>query len=295
MIIYLITHFALAFSDSSPQKVKINQSYEPLTVCEELFKSLTPNSHKDVLKDTAKLCEGLQVLSECHSVKDVPIFHFSKSSSNKTAQKILVFSLIHGNEAPSGSASLLWLARLKEIDPRNNWRVVPVLNPDGYKNNTRVNANKVDLNRNFPTKDWNELAIKHWKTEGKASPRLFPGDAAGTEPEVKCALQHISEFQPDFIVSIHTPLKVLDYDGPKVHVQTPASAELPWKSLGHFPGSLGRYMWFERKTPTLTMELAPQLPRAKDSLVKLQDLVGKLVAIDLKKPEDTHPSSLLED
>src|SRR6476620_7072801 len=32
--------------------------------------------------------------------------------------------------------------------------VIPILNVDGYRTQTRVNAHSVDLNRNLPTKDW---------------------------------------------------------------------------------------------------------------------------------------------
>lgn len=225
-------------------------------------------------------CKRVEQLTLCQSVSNTPIYHYDKIGKSEKPKKILAFSLIHGDETPAGSVGRFWMERLEEIDPRNTWRVIPILNPDGVKAKTRYNANKIDLNRNFPTKDWDELAEKYWRLHSQASPRRFPGNKAASEPEVSCALKHIEEFKPDFIISIHTPLNVLDFDGPKV--SPPKFSYLPWKSLGHFPGSLGRYMWFERQVPVLTMELKDQLPNSNGPFESLQDLIGTLVKYDLK-------------
>ena len=228
-----------------------------------------------------KACASAKMLSDCASVDKRPIFHIDKKGTDKSAQNVLVFSLIHGDETHAGVAARYWIERLERIEPRNNWRVVPVLNPDGVLLKTRTNGNKIDLNRNFPTKDWAELAISHWKSSTKSNPRRFPGQEGGSEPETQCALKHIEDFKPDFVVSIHTPLKVLDFDGPKV--KAPRYDYLPWKALGHYPGSLGRFLWHERKIPTLTMELREDLPNNSLPFEKLQDIIGTLVLIDEKK------------
>jgi hypothetical protein len=233
--------------------------------------------------DTAtlqKACDKVQMEATCVSVDGRPIFHYDKIASNPDAKKVLVFSLIHGDETPAGAVGRYWMERLESFDPRNSWRVIPVLNPDGVKAKTRTNGNNIDLNRNFPTKDWNQLAQTYWKKQTKSNPRRFPGEMAGSEPETKCAIKHIEDFKPDFIVSVHTPLKVLDFDGPKV--KFPKYDYLPWRSLGHFTGSLGRYMWFERQTPVLTTELKEDLPQTLGPLEKLQDVIGTLVKLELK-------------
>ncbi|MBX3032995.1 MAG: DUF2817 domain-containing protein [Bdellovibrionaceae bacterium] len=224
-------------------------------------------------------CAKVVKKDECVSAEGVEIYHYDKISKDPKAKKVLVFSLIHGDETPAGSVGRYWMERLEGIDPRNTWRVVPVLNPDGVKRKTRTNANKIDLNRNFPTKDWDEMAQKLWKAHTSSNPRRFPGQSGGSEPEVKCALKHIEDFAPDFIVSIHTPLKVLDFDGPSLK-KKPKFDYLPWKSLGTFPGSLGRYMWFERKTPVLTMELEDRLPGTYQPFESLQDIIGSLTVFE---------------
>jgi murein peptide amidase A len=272
-VIFLII-FAADVSFSDVQKI-----------CESNMKSFRGKFNDSLI---TPICSRVKVLNECQSVKGVPIYHYEKISEKlkgaknidvkNKGQNILVFSLIHGDELPAGSVGRFWMERLEGIDPRNSWRVVPVLNPDGLALKTRTNANKIDLNRNFPTLDWNEKAKDYWKKDSKSNPRRFPGDAAGSEPEVKCALKHIEEFKPDLVVSVHTPLKVLDYDGPSI--KPPKFDYLPWKSLGHYPGSLGRYLWFERKTPVLTMELKEDLPSSAQPILELQDIIGFLVSIE---------------
>ena len=111
-------------------------------------------------KDLKQACEKVILRDQCLSVEKVPIFHYDKVGDAKVPKKILVFSLIHGDETGAGSVGRYWMERLELISPRNTWRVIPVLNPDGVKLKTRTNANKVDLNRNFPTKDWDDLAQK---------------------------------------------------------------------------------------------------------------------------------------
>lgn len=267
-----------------------------------------PNLAKDCLTELKKFpgavddkllaqaCEKAKVQPVCVSAEGRAIYHYDKISPTPGAKKILVFSLIHGDETPAGTVGRYWMERLEGIDPRNSWRVIPILNPDGVKYKTRTNANKIDINRNFPTKDWSVGAIENWKRTTKSNPRRFPGAEAASEPETKCALHHLEDFQPDFIVSVHTPLKVLDFDGPKVS-PPPKFDYLPWKSLGNYPGSLGRYMWLERKTPVLTMELKENLPPNLSPFEKLQDIIGTLVKLETgrqaKKPGSSTSTSFL--
>ncbi len=218
------------------------------------------------------ICQHVEQLPSCQSVQGAALFHFDKKGHG--GLKILTFALIHGDEEAAASVALAWMSRLTAIDSRNTWRVIPVLNPDGWALKTRTNSHGIDLNRNFPTRDWAALAQKDWVAKESSNPRRFPGDAAASEPETRCAMAHVEEFKPDLIISIHTPLAVLDFDGPKI--KAPPAAPLRWVSLGNFPGSLGRYAWVERKLPVLTVELkkSSDAQLGFDEFERLQDLSG---------------------
>lgn len=270
----------LAMSPIAGAQLTAAKEGQVLTLEEVCFNDLVrfPGKHsQEILKQA---CAKVQLADVCKSAQGRQIYHYDKAAKaeTKTTKKILVFSLIHGDETPAGSVGRYWMERLEGIDPRNSWRVVPILNPDGVVQKTRTNANKVDVNRNFPTKDWADTAISYWEEKTKSNPRRFPGSEAGSEPETKCALHHIDDYKPDFIVSVHTPLKVLDFDGPRI--KPPKFDYLPWVSLGHMPGSLGRFMWSERSTPVLTMELKPDLPSSYGPFEELQDIIGKIAQFE---------------
>ncbi len=222
-----------------------------------------------------ELCSNVIQKKGCESHLGIPIFHYEKKSNNPYRTKILVFGTIHGDEESSSHVVRTWMERLLEITPRNTWRLIPILNPDGRKLKTRMNYNKVDLNRNFPTINWKEESKIYWEEKTKKNPRRYPGTMPASEIETKCAVEHIKEFSPDLIISIHTPLGVLDFDGPRL--KYPYYNLLPWKRLGHFPGSLGRYMWRDHKIPVLTVELkGNKIIKSIKSIDSLQDVAGLL-------------------
>lgn len=236
------------------------------------LKSL-PGKYKEEALRTA--CASAEKISGCESVNGKSIYHVDRISTSKDAKKILVFALIHGDEAPSGSVARSWIERLNTIEARNSWRIIPILNPDGFQKKSRTNIHGVDINRNFPTKDWDADALKYWEKKTKKDARRYPGPSAASEPETKCAMEHIKEFSPNLILSIHTPYGVLDFDGPKISF--PSFAHIPWKSLGNYPGSLGRYMWMDQSKPTLTVELHEKdAGQNLERFDRLQDITGDL-------------------
>ncbi len=255
--------------------------------CFESLRALPGQTDENALRTA---CEKVRVLNECQAASGEPIFHYDRpakiTTQNPLTRRILTLSLVHGDEGPSGSVARLWMERLEAIEPRNHWRVVPILNPDGLRAKTRTNGRGVDINRNFPTSDWEELALKYWKEKTGSSERRFPGATAGSEPETICAIRQIQNFEPDFIIAIHTPLGVLDFDGP-TDIPFPDFSPLPWKSLGHFPGSLGRYMWKDHGVPVLTVELkgGRLAQESLEAFDRLQDITGT-VAIQAQKVID---------
>lgn len=191
--------------------------------------------------------------------------------------KILFLGGVHGDEYASISLAYLWLQKL--IEPENpspfHWLFLPVVNPDGLFQSpaTRANGNSVDLNRNFPSPDWEDKAISTWKTHYNSDKRRYPGAYPNSEVETQWMVDIIERFQPDAIISIHAPFGLLDYDGPE-HALPNKIGHLKHRSLGTYPGSLGRYAGEHLKIPVLTLELnsAGRMPNDKNIKVMLKDL-----------------------
>lgn len=237
------------------------------------------------LEKLKSICSEVEQLPSCTSVKGKSIYHFDRIVEGKHPIKILVFALIHGDEPISGGVVRSWMERLVDLSPRNNWRIIPILNPDGFNRFTRTNVNGVDLNRNFPSQHWDKEVQNYWRKTKKKDPRYYPGSSSASEPETRCAIKHIETFEPNFIISIHTPLGLLDLDGPEVDI--PKNASFPWSKLGNYPGSLGRYMWRDNQTPVLTIELkGPEFLTNIEQIDRLQDLSGLLARMANQKQKE---------
>ena len=93
--------------------------------------------------------------------------------------------------------------------------VAPLVTPDSYlkKYPTRTNARGVDVNRNFPTRDWDRDALRLWKTRYRKSKRRFPGKVSKSEQETYFQINLINRYKPSKIISVHAPLTIIDYDG----------------------------------------------------------------------------------
>lgn len=170
--------------------------------------------------------------------------------------RILLLGGIHGDELTAVAIVFKWIA-LAQLPPAQgyHWKIAPVVNPDGFlaEKSSRVNAHGVDLNRNFPTPDWNTEAPKYWSEAAHSDPRRFPGNAPLSEPESRWVQEEIERFQPQLIVSVHAPFGVLDFDGPAQPPQRFGS--LIYDRVGVYPGSLGNYGGLHKNIPVITIEL----------------------------------------
>lgn len=179
--------------------------------------------------------------------------------------RVLVVGAMHGDELSSASVALHWIQLAVQTPSNAHWRFIPALNPDGLmaRPAKRVNANGVDLNRNFPTPNWKRDAKVYWEDRTKKDPRRWPGPAPLSEPESKYLHDEMERFKPDLIVSIHAPYGMLDFDGPSV---PPARlGRLYLDQIGIFPGSLGNFGGIHKGMPVVTIELNSAIRTPLDS------------------------------
>jgi protein MpaA len=179
--------------------------------------------------------------------------HFSNSIKN-----ILYIGVFHGDE-PDGEYLIKKFMDKISINPelyKNRLFFIPCLNPDGKILNRRGNANGVDLNRNFPTKNW-ELS--------KEKDEYYSGETPASEIETKFLISVIEKYKPDVILSIHSPYRVVNYDG-HAHELAEKISELNGypvsENIGYpTPGSFGTYAGIERNIPVITLELPENVPQ----------------------------------
>lgn len=216
----------------------------------------------------------------------------------KRPARVLLIGGVHGDEYSAVSIQFRWAEYLSGDDTRRyHWRMLPCLNPDGLLAGpaTRVNANGVDLNRNFPTLSWDSRALPYWTEQAGRDPRRYPGPTAGSEPETRWLTEEIARFQPDVIVSVHAPLGILDFDGPPP--PPPQLGILPLDRLGAYPGSLGNYAGRTLGIPVLTPELqyAGIMPTKNEIRGMWVDLIEWLDTHVGDKPLPLAPRPLLPD
>ena len=206
--------------------------------------------------------------SGARSVKGVPLY--TRDIAEPNAQvRVLVIGAIHGDELTSATLAMHWIAlaadEKMEMPQPVHWRFVPIVNPDGMlaKPHKRTNADGVDLNRNFPTPDWERDASVYWEKRTHKDPRRWPGPKPLSEPETRFVLDQVEHFRPHLIVSIHAPFGVLDFDGPTV----PPSklGRLYLDQVGIYPGSLGNYGGVHKGVPVITIELANALRAPREA------------------------------
>ena len=163
---------------------------------------------------------------------------------------VLVIGVVHGDEPQGEYLINEYLKGNKD----SRLAFIPVLNPDGKELGVRVNANGVDLNRNFPTQNWE-------KTERN---EFFGGNSSASEVETKFLINLVEELKPKLILTLHAPFKVVNFDGPAKSIALMISDIIKYpveENIGYpTPGSFGTWAGVEKRIPTITLELDEEIP-----------------------------------
>lgn len=196
-------------------------------------------------------------LKETKTITNKSIYLLKADNLNNKAildsKKILFIGVFHGDE-PEGqhliNKFIELISKQKNLNIKNELYFVPILNPDGKTLNSRTNINGVDLNRNFPTQNWELSSIKD---------NYYSGDYPASEIETQFMIEIIEEIKPDIILSIHNPYKIVNFDGPSKELAEKISQITDYpiqKDIGYpTPGSFGTYCGIERNIQTITLEL----------------------------------------
>jgi protein MpaA len=133
------------------------------------------------------------------SVAGRPIVAWS-FGSDRAARKVLVVGCIHGNEC-AGLAITSKLRSARVPKGVQLW-LVPEMNPDGTAADTRQNAHRVDLNRNFPYQ-WQPIS----------DPTYYSGPRPVSEPETRAAMGLVERIKPSVTIWYHQHMNLVAMAG----------------------------------------------------------------------------------
>jgi len=128
-----------------------------------------------------------------------------------------------------------WLKQHQELP--YNIVVIPELNRDGLSQKSRVNANGVDLNRNYPSKAW---------SADFSDPKYNPGPSPLSEPENQYLELLLNKYAPDLIISFHSYKPMINFNGDSKKAAEYISQFNNYEVVGDFeyptPGSFGEWV-----------------------------------------------------
>lgn len=165
---------------------------------------------------------------------------------------LIVIPGVHGDEPLGPGLAKRWLRALSLHPPRHvRVVIVDAANPDGLKRKQKNNAADVDLNRNFPSRNWGT----------QAKPRYNPGATPASEPETRALLSLIRRYSRPaqlYLLTLHEPFGFVNFDGGSrawARAIARANGYAVRASVGYpTPGSLGTFFGIERRTPVITLE-----------------------------------------
>lgn len=194
-----------------------------------------------------------------YSLTGKPISGYEIGTGDET---MFLVASIHGNEM--GGTDLLnrflreIIQKPELVSEAKKLIIIPIANPDGYFDRIdKLNANEVNINRNFATSDWRESVTG----ETSAGERPF------SEPESIVLKDVVEEYRPALLIAYHalgtfvTPEKN-DEAGRKLakwYAQNTGYAFAGNDDVWDFPGTFTK--WFVETTgnPGITVEMTTYL------------------------------------
>lgn len=214
----------------------------------EVVASGTPTGTVDTSPTPGAPMHAYRVIGTSVRKRAIVLETFGRGS-----RRVLVMGGLHGNEhgVPVAKAFARYVRSHPSVVPSGTQlAIVAVANPDGYAKRRRTNAHNVDLNRNFPTRNWKR---------GRSRSGASWGARPGSEPETKALVALLNEGGFVRVVSLHSRGGILDWDGPGGYTlakRMSKRAHVRLQRLGARHGSMGTYVPQRQRIPIVTWELS---------------------------------------
>jgi D-alanyl-D-alanine carboxypeptidase len=199
--------------------------------------------------------------------KPIEIYQFGRGN-----EVVFLIAGIHGNEPNTVKTAREIIDRLKQSStplPANKslW-IIPNLNPDGYDRGRRLNNNSVDLNRNFPTRDWKPYFYLF-------SNRISAGARPLSEPETSAIHLFFQSLDPSIrmvVLSLHSKGNAVipgnkEYYNQNLTCLVQDSTGYYFNTVGYDThGDLTRYLAEKWKIASVTVELKTKTDPETDTI-----------------------------
>lgn len=141
------------------------------------------------------------------SVKGRPITAYQFGTGS---QYVVYMGAMHGSEQGTKRLMDEWFSQLNSDPDRipagRSIIVIPAVNPDGYAANSRLNANGIDINRNFASNDWKQQVT----LPGSSAVTNAGGPNPLSEPESRAIANYISRIRPRLVISYHSKASIVE-------------------------------------------------------------------------------------
>lgn len=203
-------------SQAAPDPV-IDNSYAPRptrTPAPTLYylPTVTPNPRATMVEDYSTPTPFVFMVGPAPTVigysvqgRPIQVYTFGQGEN-----QYLIVAGIHGGYEGNGIALanelIVFISQHPDVIPSGDTLyIIPDINPDaaarGRNADARVNANGVDLNRNFPTKNW----VANWDHSNCWNDRPTTGGTyGGSEPETKTVMNFIISHHIQAMISYHS-------------------------------------------------------------------------------------------
>jgi len=189
--------------------------------------------------------------------------------------RIYVIGGVHGDETVGRSHLDALLGSSRHAA---TLRVLRDLNPDGTAARRRVNARGLDLNRNWPSTNFD--------------PADTGGAAPLSEPETRALAADLRAFRPNVVLVLHAATNgpFVNYDGPAAEFAASFVGAAGTSSPGWYvrpdmgyatPGSLGSYLGVDQNIPILTIEFQQGQGEAAAARALEQGLAAVIQSADV--------------
>lgn len=144
------------------------------------------------------LCQTAFSIGTSHKGRGITAYRFGAGPS-----KVILVGALHGNEKSSAYTLISLIDHLEanphQIPANRTVVIIPIVNPDGYATGSRLNANNVDLNRNFGTSNWKSSVTIPGGTYPQGG-----GTHPQSEPESQALGNYVRSQSPRLVLSYHS-------------------------------------------------------------------------------------------